>query len=95
MLGFGASHCLRLGFNLVITRILYPELFGLISLVYTIVSGLTFFCDVGITPAAVRDPRGGDRDFLNTAWTMQIVRGLAIGAGCRSGRMARSPILRG
>jgi len=82
MFGFGASHCLRLGFNLIVTRLLYPELFGLVSLVFTIVSGLAFFCDMGITPAVVRDPRGGERDFLNTAWTMQILRGLAIGAGC-------------
>ena len=82
MFGFGASHCLRLGFNLIVTRLLYPELFGLISLVFTIVSGLAFFCDLGITPAVVRDPKGGEPAFLNTAWTMQIMRGIAISAGC-------------
>ncbi len=82
MLGFGTSHVLRLGFNLIITRLLYPELFGLMSLVSTVVMGLTLLCDVGIAPAVVRDPRGGERVFLNTAWTMQIIRGIGIGAAC-------------
>jgi O-antigen/teichoic acid export membrane protein len=77
-LGFGVSQFLRLGFNLIVTRLLYPELFGLLSLVYTIVTGLALFCDVGIAPAVVRDPRGDEPAFLNTAWTMRILRGIGI-----------------
>jgi O-antigen/teichoic acid export membrane protein len=80
--GFGASQILRLGFNLIVTRLLYPELFGLIALVFTIVTGLAFFCDAGIGPAVVRDPHGDEPAFLNTAWTMQIVRGIGIAAFC-------------
>src|ERR1700722_277242 len=78
LLGFGTRQVLRLGFNLIVTRLLYPELFGLLSLVYTVVTGLTLFCDLGIAPAVVRDPRGDEAAFLNTAWTMQIVRGIGI-----------------
>ena len=63
MFGFGANHVLRLGFNLIVTRLLYPDLFGLMSLVFTIVMGLTFFSDVGVAPAVIRDPRGDDRGF--------------------------------
>ena len=82
MFGFGAAQLLRLGFNLIVTRLLYPELFGLISLVFTIVMGLNLFCDLGIGPAVVRDPRGGEPAFLNTAWTMQIIRGIGIAVFC-------------
>lgn len=82
MLGFGARQVLRLGFNLVVTRLLYPELFGLIAVVYTAVTGLTLFCDLGIAPAVVRDPRGGVAAFLNTAWTMQIISGIGIACFC-------------
>ena len=82
MLGFGASQIIRLGFNLIVTRLLYPELFGLISIVFAIVTGLSLFCDAGIEPAVVRDPRGGEPDFLNTAWTMQIIRGFGIAVFC-------------
>src|SRR5580698_7571470 len=35
ILGFGFSQILRLGFNLIVTRMLYPELFGLLALVNT------------------------------------------------------------
>jgi O-antigen/teichoic acid export membrane protein len=82
MLGFGTSQMLRLGFNLIVTRLLYPELFGLISIVFTVVTGLALFCDAGIEPGVIRDPRGGEPDFLNTAWTMQIVRGFGIAVFC-------------
>jgi O-antigen/teichoic acid export membrane protein len=75
---FGISQILRLGFNLVVTRLLYPELFGLMAVVYTLVNGLTLFCDLGIEPAVVRDPRGAEPAFLHTAWTLQIVRGLGL-----------------
>jgi O-antigen/teichoic acid export membrane protein len=80
--GFGASQVLRLGFNLVATRLLYPEMFGLLALVHTIATGLALFCDVGIAPAIVQDPRGAEPAFLNTAWTLQIVRGIGISLTC-------------
>jgi O-antigen/teichoic acid export membrane protein len=82
ILGFGFSQTLRLGFNLIVTRMLYPELFGLLALVNTFAAGLAQFCDVGIEPAVVRDPHGAEPDFLNTAWTLQILRGIVIAALC-------------
>jgi O-antigen/teichoic acid export membrane protein len=36
------------------------------------------FSDVGIGPSISRSARGDDPDFLNTAWTIQIMRGLAL-----------------
>ncbi len=75
---FGISQVLRLGFNLVVTRLLYPELFGLMAVVYTLINGLTLFCDLGIEPAVVRDPDGDESGFLRTAWSLQIVRGIGL-----------------
>lgn len=80
--GFGAGQALRFGFNLILTRLLFPELFGLMALAYTIVTGLQLFCDLGINATVVRDERGDDPDFLNTAWTLQILRSLGIGFCC-------------
>ncbi len=37
--------------------------------------------DVGIGPSIVQKARGDDPDFLNTAWTIQIVRGFLIWGG--------------
>lgn len=76
--GFGASHALRLASNLILTRLLFPEAFGLMALVQVFLTGLMMFSDVGITPAILQSRRGDDPDFLNTAWTIQILRGFGL-----------------
>ena len=65
----------RLLSNLVLTRLLYPEAFGVMALVMVVLVGLQMFSDVGIGPAISRSPRGDDPDFLNTAWTLNVFRG--------------------
>ncbi|WP_299557662.1 oligosaccharide flippase family protein [uncultured Sulfitobacter sp.] len=78
MLGYGASQGLRLGSNLILTRILYPEAFGLMALISLVTVGLMLFSDVGIAPSIAQSKRGDDPDFLNTAWSIQVVRGLCL-----------------
>ena len=75
---FGLSQGIRLVSNLLLTRILFPEAFGLMGLVNVLLIGLAMFSDVGIGPAIARSPRGDERDFLDTAWTLQILRGLLL-----------------
>ncbi len=36
------------------------------------------FSDIGITPSIIQNKRGDDPNFLNTAWTMQVIRGLVL-----------------
>jgi O-antigen/teichoic acid export membrane protein len=76
--GFGVSNVLRLGSNLILSRLLTPETFGLMAIVSLFLQGLTMFSDFGITPAIVQSKRGQDPPFLNTAWTMGIFRGFAL-----------------
>ena len=78
MAGFGVSQGLRLVSNLVLTRLLFPEAFGLMALVMVFLMGLGQFSDVGVTPAILQSKRGDDRDFLNTAWTIQVIRGFGL-----------------
>ncbi|MFT4961460.1 MAG: O-antigen/teichoic acid export membrane protein [Paracoccaceae bacterium] len=81
--GYGASQVLRLASNLILTRILFPEAFGLMALVSVITIGLTMFSDVGIGSSISQNKRGDDPDFLNTAWTAQVIRGLMLwGIAC-------------
>jgi len=77
VLGFGGSQVLRFGGNLVLTRLLFPEAFGLMALVQVFMQGLEMFSDLGIVPSIIQNPRS-DRTFLNTAWTLQAVRGAAL-----------------
>lgn len=76
--GYSASQIARLGANLILTRILFPEAFGLMALVTVVLVGLTLFSDVGTGTAIQQSRRGDDPDFLNTAWTVQVVRGLLL-----------------
>lgn len=80
--GFGAKYVLRFGNNLVLTRLLQPEFFGLMALVTTFRMGLELFSDIGISQNIVNSKRGDDPVFLNTAWTLQAIRGVIIWLIC-------------
>ncbi|MEL7242022.1 MAG: oligosaccharide flippase family protein [Cyanobacteria bacterium J06643_5] len=80
--GFGAKYILRFGNNLVLTRLLQPEFFGLMALVTTFRMGLELFSDIGISQNIVNSKRGDDPVFLNTAWTLQAIRGIVIWLIC-------------
>ena len=66
---------LRLASNLLLTRILFPEAFGLMALVSVVLVGLQMFSDTGVGPAISRSARGDEPDFLDTAWSINVVRG--------------------
>ena len=71
--GFGMQKVLQLGSNLILTRLLFPEAFGLMTLANVILIGIQMFSDVGIKPAIVQSEHGEKEDYLNTAWTVQII----------------------
>jgi len=82
---------IRLLSNIILTHILAPQLFGLMTLLTTAITGLT--------PNIVRSSRGDEPQFLNTAWTMQVIRGVALWICCLSltlpfARFYREPQLR-
>ncbi len=79
--GFGASQVLRLGSNLILTRLLFPEAFGLMALAQVFLQGLSMLSDIGVGPSIVQNKRGDDPDFLATAWTMQVIRGFVLFLG--------------
>lgn len=78
MFGYGASQILRLGSNLILARLLFPEAFGLMALVNVFMHGLQMFSDVGIGPGIIQNKRGAEPAFLRTAWTIQVFRGAAL-----------------
>ncbi len=40
------------------------------------------FSDIGIKPSIIRSSRGDDPNFLNTAWTLQVIRECGLWIGC-------------
>lgn len=73
--GYAAGQVLRLAGNIVVSRLVLPEAFGLMAIVNVLIQGLTMFSDVGIEPVLVQNKRGDEPRFYNTAWTVQVVRG--------------------
>jgi O-antigen/teichoic acid export membrane protein len=69
---------LRLVNSIVFTHMFAPQFFGLIALVTTMVVGLSLFSHLGLQDSVVQNPRGDEPDFLNTAWTLQVIRGIGI-----------------
>lgn len=76
--GYVTSQFVRLASNVILTRILFPDAFGLMALVSVCMTGLMMFSDIGIGPSIMRSQRGDDPNFLNTAWTLQVMRGLCL-----------------
>lgn len=88
LFGGGFSTALRFASNLLTTRLLAPEMFGIASLATVIMIGLAMFSDLGLKQCIVQSRRGSDPEFLNTAWSVQCLQGaltwfiaLAIGVG--------------
>jgi O-antigen/teichoic acid export membrane protein len=79
--GMGTNQVIRLASNLVLTRLLFPEAFGLMSLVQVFLFGLQMFSDIGVTPAIIHSKRGNDPRFLDTAWTISAGRGALLWLG--------------
>ncbi|MCU0549061.1 MAG: oligosaccharide flippase family protein [Leptolyngbya sp. Prado105] len=76
--GYGGRQILRLGSNLILTRLLVPEFFGIMALVNTIKMGIELFSDYGITQSIINNKRGDDPLFLDTAWSLKVIRGFQI-----------------
>ncbi|MEO7622109.1 MAG: oligosaccharide flippase family protein [Gallionella sp.] len=73
-----ASQGIRLATNLIMTRLLVPEMFGVMAIVTVVIVGLALFTDLGLSQSIIQNKRGDDPVFLNTVWSVQIIRGIII-----------------
>lgn len=78
IIAYGLTQITRVCTSLITTRLLVPEVFGIMVIAIVINSGLGLFSDLGILQSIVRSKRGNDRHFLDTLWVIQILRGGAI-----------------
>lgn len=75
---YSAELSSRLISNLILTRLLFPDYFGVIAAATALVVGLQLISDFGVTPAIVRSPHGEDTGFLRSAWVFQSSRGILL-----------------
>jgi O-antigen/teichoic acid export membrane protein len=76
--GHGLGQVIRLVSNLIMTRLLVPEMFGIMAIATMVTMILGMLSDIGLRQNIVQSRRGEDRDFLDTAWVVQILRGFAL-----------------
>ncbi len=76
--GIGASQVIRLLGNLVLTRLLAPEAFGIMAIAITVITAFEMLSDVGIRNGVIKSNRTHETAFMETVWTIQFIRGVIL-----------------
>ncbi|MFT5688022.1 MAG: O-antigen/teichoic acid export membrane protein [Planctomycetota bacterium] len=76
------SNLLRLGSQVFLAHLLFREHFSTIAVMRVFLVGVEMLSEVGIRGSVVYHKRGNDPTFLNTAWTLQIMRGVFMWIAC-------------
>ena len=79
LIGQLGTYAVRLFSTVLLTRLLVPADYGAVAIVMVVGTVLWLLSDVGIRASVLRSPHPEDPCFQNTAWTLQLLRGLAIG----------------
>lgn len=78
LFGHAGTQFLRLVSNLIMTRLLLPQMFGVMALANVLLTALQLISDIGLSQGVIQSRRGASPAYLNTAWTAQILRGVLI-----------------
>jgi O-antigen/teichoic acid export membrane protein len=75
---FMLQQIIRLGASIILAWLLAPGLLGTMLLINTLRTGVELLTDVGVGQSIVNNNRGNEPAFYNTAWTIQIIRGVVL-----------------
>src|SRR5947209_3460704 len=84
---YGLTQLVRFATSVALTRILAPDLFGMMVIVNSLRTGFDLLLDVGIGQNVIQNRLGENPSFYNTAWSIQIARGFIIWFICLSGSL--------
>jgi lipopolysaccharide exporter len=71
---FAGLATVKFGSSLILTRILLPDAYGIITILLSVSFTLALLSDVGTYTSIVRAPNGDSPAYLNTAWTIRFAR---------------------
>lgn len=74
----GLALGLRMVSSVVLARLFSPQFFGVMTLLTTVLVGLNLFSHIGLGDSVIQNPRGDEPVFLNTAWTLGVIRGAGL-----------------
>jgi O-antigen/teichoic acid export membrane protein len=95
---YGVNQFFRLLANIILARLLAPELFGIMLIVNSLRTGADLMSDLGIGQNIVKNKNGDNPAFYNTAWSLQVIRGFLLWMICAAvalpiARFYQSPTL--
>ena len=76
-LSYGSTAVLRLGSNMILTRLLAPDVFGLAVIITSAIFILQLLTDIGTNAFVVRH-KTGNEDVFRTLWTVRLFRGIGL-----------------
>ena len=75
---YAFGQLIRFTSNVILTRLLTPELFGVIAIINSIRNGIELLTDLGIGQSMIVSKDSDKPHFYNTVWSLQIVRGCLL-----------------
>ena len=102
--GFALNYSLRLGSSLILTRLLVPNMFGVMAIAMLVMTGLVMFSDIGLKQNIIQSKHGSDPVFLNhrldcsncakrlLLWALALCISLLIFAANRFGLMPKASV---
>jgi O-antigen/teichoic acid export membrane protein len=73
-IAYAFNQALRFGTNIVLTRLLSPEIFGIMQIVDSVKTGVALIADAGIGQNIIVNRNAEKPDFYNTAWSINLIR---------------------
>src|SRR5450432_3170571 len=77
-LGSFSEQAIRFARNMLLTRILAPEAFGLMAMVLSASTLIQVLVDVGAREALIQNPRGSEEGHVTATWWMTVGRSFSI-----------------
>src|ERR1700692_4590358 len=75
---YGVSTALRLATNVVLARLLAPDIFGTMLIVNSLKTGIELISDIGIGQNVIQNKNAENPDFYDTAWSLQVIRSFLL-----------------
>lgn len=73
---FVAIGLIKLASSVITTRLLYPEAYGIVSMIAAVAFVLDMMSDLGAMTLMVRHDKAEQPEFVNTVWTLRLMRGI-------------------
>ena len=75
---FVLSQSLRIVSSIILTRLLTPEIYGILVIVFVLRNGIELLSDVGFAQSLVTSKNADEPAFYNTVWSLRLVRCLIL-----------------